>query len=299
MILNDEATVARCRGEGKVLEYNSESRVGSDDPVRSAWPRPLDWLVRHRLGEFRDACAAATQPLHGMEPSARSGALECLRAARQFERTMLYPAYRRLQEALTLLLVSWGVSQPNLPDFSGALATSQVIKDRCTDAVRGFEPRCSLQQAARAACVVWTLRHVAWNLLDQVWEGRVDWYPSNPDWEACDDPVPIAECYGDPAPFPAEIWGIARGSEADDECLLLPLGYVLPDFSPASRGPACALLALRGLGKYGDFYVGHLPVLPLLAWASSAGWPNGLWERIDGYAESLALALQENERGFA
>ena len=85
----------------------------------------------------------------------------------QFDQVTISPAYRVLAEAYGAVLEAWATAKPALPQFTGARSTPSVVKRRCNAAVRGFDPRCSLRDAAQTAFAVWTLREVGWNVLEQ------------------------------------------------------------------------------------------------------------------------------------
>jgi len=139
---------------------------------------------------------------------------------------------------------------------------------------RAFDPDCTLQAAARAACVFWTLRHVGVELLERAWMDETFSWHSNLG----------PQCYSDSTEFPDAIWDLAAGRETADGCLVMPFAILRRDEGRVMHDPAWAVLALRG--EFPESYLGQLPFLPLAAWAARAAWPNGLWGRVEGVGES-------------
>lgn len=241
----------------------------------ASWGLPVPPIHEHALQDvllaLKAACAGTTRRLFS-------------RAGRErFEREVVAPVYGQVQRELGWLLRRWGVAAA-LPDLTGVRETAGLVQHLCRQTARSFEPKCSLQHAARACCLFWTLRHVGVELLGQVWADE------SYSWSARLGP----QCYSHSTEFPSLVWDLATGRTTDDGGIVAPLARLVSDEGRVVRDPAWARLALRG--DFQDSFWGEVPLLPLVAWASTAGWPSGLWDRVCEVADVLGRWVVTSER---
>lgn len=241
----------------------------------ASWTIPVppmhDHFLQDALFELKAACAGASTRV--ASPAHRQ----------RFEQEAILPVYDRVQRELAWLFRSWGVTL-TLPEFVGTKETALRIRNRCDQTARTFHRQSSLQAAARLACVLWTLRHLGVELLENVWAD------ASFCWQCRLGP----QCYSHSNEFPEGVWDLAAGRETADGCLIKPFGSLLRDEGTVIHDPAWALLALRG--EFEESFLGQLPFLPLLAWASNCRWPNRLWQRVETAAERCGPWVITGER---
>jgi len=242
----------------------------------ASWGLPIPPIHEHALQDvllaLKAACAGTTRRL--FNPAGRE----------RFEREVVAPVYGQVQRELEWLLRSWGMTAPMLPNFTSARETAGLLQHLCRQSAGLFEPECSLQHAARVGCLFWTVRHVGVELLGQVWADE------SYSWSARLGP----QCYSHSTEFPSLVWDLATGRTRDDGGIAAPLARLVSDEGRVVRDPAWARLALRG--DFQDSFWGEVPLLPLVAWASTAGWPSGLWDRVCEVADVLGRWVVTSER---
>jgi hypothetical protein len=240
------------------------------------WRIPVPPIHEHALQDvllgLRAACAATTRSLRN--PASRE----------RFEREEVAPVYGQVQRELGWLLRGWGMTAVMLPDFTGARATADGVQRLCRQNAGSFQAECSLQHAARVGCLFWTLRHVGVELLGQVWADE------SFSWSGRLGP----QCYSHSTEFPSVAWDLATGRATDDGGIVEPLGRLVSDEGRVVRDPDWARLALRG--EFEESYWGEVPLLPLVAWASTAGWPSGLWDRVCEVGDVLGSWVVASEQ---
>lgn len=232
----------------------------NDRCVGRAWGIPVlpmdECSLRAALDELRMACASTSK---GLVPAAERP---------RFEQEAIQPAYQKAQRELTWLLRAWGMAQ-RLPEFAGSRQTADRVRALLEQTARSFEPECTVLLAARVSCLLWVLRHIAIELLPNAWADE------SFDWRGRLGP----QSYPYSSEFGRGIWDLAAGRLQGEGGLIKPLAELRADDGVVVRDPGWASLALRG--EFAESFLGQLPSLPLVAWASAQGWPNGLWERVE------------------
>jgi hypothetical protein len=261
----------------KVPPMNHASENPGSPGKESTPASRIEQPLLDALKELRAACAE-TAPLNKPYRHPR-GQLTLARQA--FEQSVILPAYWSVQIELRALMTRWSVGAYRLPEFQGGRCTAQLIQESCKCLTREFDPRCSLQAAVRASCLIWTLRHVGYELLGSAWSGHFSWSDA--------DLGP--QCYSDSSPFPNDLWELAAGRQATEKGLAKVLVRFIPECF--IDDPAWRRRVLQGEEEeLRDAYVGTMPFLPLATWASATR-PEGLEAQVRETLERLDSARDD------